>query len=291
MTKKILKVSEGKTFTQAMEELVGTKNVLKAKVVSLIRDKETNEDVLLLKFANNKGEVLIKRSKMGVVASKSSLVRLVGKELLFVVDSVVDGVVYGDRTEVETLELKAAHEELVEGLETEATILGFSDKGAFVGVGELRGLMANENFSDNSLVVHVHDVGDKVKVRLLEFDSETGYKFEAVEKHIQQENEGFNSLAKNQTVLGVVTNVETWGMFVRIRKGVDVLCSLPEDEVVEVGMEAVLRLTVIDEENRKLRGKAIRVTSKAEEDKEIDEFVNNLKKSEDHELEYVELNF
>ena len=67
-----------------------------------------------------------------------------------------------------------------------------------------------------------------------------------------------NSFEKNQIVLGVVRNIQPFGVFVQIAPNLDALCS-PDIAEIEEDMKVSVRITKVDKAAGRVRAKILNI--------------------------------
>lgn len=269
-------------FALQMKDLVGTTQVVGGIVDSLIMKDQTKgieEDVLLVRLKG--GYMRVERSKMGRQSSKGSLAHYVGKKIFLQIDRVEEETsdVYGTHELVEEKRIENFKRKY-EGETVEAKIIRFINGGALLEFEGMIGILYDNEFSQDFVSVNqVHKLGDTIEVVVK--STERGVSYTASTPYVLGDGEGVRAYSRGDIATGRISGVQTWGMFVNIAPGVDVLCSIPMEEDVEEGMEAVVRLTVVEPEERKVRGKVIRVQAPyVDEHLEVPDFLKNLEFSD-----------
>jgi len=243
-------------FEKAMKE----KKVLKGLVKIVQHDEELGTDVLILDLDGVKG--VIKREEVDLEVNWKSLVGFVGREVSFVVQEVdkEKGVVYCSRKEAQKLKRDEIVERLREGEMFNAQVIKILRYGAYVEIEGVTGLLKNVDFAeDYTTVGDVLKVGDTVNVRLKKISANNRLIFEAVEKYKNPTIMSFDTFQRDQVVLGVVRNVKPWGVYVCIAPGIDALCPIPGTGEIEEGMKVSFRITQVRPEEKRIRGKIVRI--------------------------------
>lgn len=240
---------------------LNSKETLTGVVKMIQRDDELDTDILILDLP---GEVkgIITREELDADVNWKSLVNFVGKEVYFKVLSVDEqnGIVYCSRKAAQQ-EIKA---EIVERLKNgevfDAEIINILRYGAYVDINGITGLLKNVDFSvDHTTVGDVFKVGDKVKVKLKKISANGRIVFEANEKYQSPTIMNFDIFKRDQVVLGTIRNIKPFGVYVCIAPNLDALCPLPPFGNIEEGMKVSMRITRVMPEERRIRGKILKV--------------------------------
>lgn len=247
---------EIKKYKKAMED----KKVLRGLVVLTQHDEELDTEILLMDLEGIKG--IIKREEVDYQMDWNSLVRFVGQEIYFTVKEIDEEneTIYCSRKEAQEI----MEEEIIERLKNaeifEATITGIVRYGAYVEIEGIYAILRNIDFSDDYVKVgDVLGVGDKVKVRLQNVSENNRLRVEAVEKYELKTVMNFDAFERDQVVLGVVNGIKPWGAYVTIAPGLDALCPIPLTGEIEEGTKVSFRITQVQEDKERVRGKIIRI--------------------------------
>lgn len=144
-----------------------------------------------------------------------------------------DGTVYISRAACEDehrREILAEIKELPDGFL--GNVVKVTDSAAYLVYRGVLMILRNRDFStDYTPVNMVKKKGDKILVKF-QHESRRGRIFvEPVEKYTAPENPKIEqAFQRGQRVTGVVTGVSSFGLFVRIAPGLDMLCRIPEQE-------------------------------------------------------------
>lgn len=109
-------------------------------------------------------------------------------------------------------------------------------------------------------------VGQNVPAKIMELDSEK----ETIKVSIKEAKEDpyreeVNSLSRGESILGEVTGVQEYGVFVRIRSGLNALCPFPNwsNFSPQVGDKYVVKINNINKAERKISANIMRQIFKA----------------------------
>lgn len=243
-------------YIKAMED----KKILKGLVVLTQHDEKLETEILLMDLEGVKG--VITRDEVDYQVEWKSLVRFVGQEIYYTVKEVdvENNIVYCSRKEAQELMEEGIIERLKNGEIFEATITGIVRYGAYVDINGIYALLRNVDFSDDHVKVgDVLKVGDKIRVRLQYVSENNRLRVEAVEKYELKTIMNFDAFERDQVVLGVVNGVKPWGAYVTIAPGLDALCPIPPIGEIEEGTKVSFRITQVQKDNERIRGKIVRI--------------------------------
>lgn len=244
----------------AFEKAKNEKTIMKGVVKVVQYDNDLNTDVLIMDLNGVKGVVV--RDEVDLEVNWKSLVGFIGREISFVVKEVdaEKGVVYCSRKDAQALQKESIVERLREGEVFNAQVINILKYGAYVEIEGVTGLLKNVDFAeDYTTIGEVLKVGDTVNVKLKKISANNRLIFEAVEKYKNSTIMGFDMFQRDQVVLGVVRNVKPWGVYVCIAPGIDALCPIPGTGEVEEGMKVSFRITQVRPEEKRVRGKIVRI--------------------------------
>lgn len=247
-----------KAFEKAMEE----KKVMKGTIKLVQFDKELNTDILGMDLDGVKAVIV--REEVDVDLNWRSLVNFLGREVHYTIKSIdlENGIVYCSRKEAQQLTKDGVVKRLEEGEVANGQIINILKYGAYVEIDGVTGLLKNQDFADDYTAIgDVKKIGEKINIRLRKVSESGRLLFEAVEKHSDPTIMGIDMFERDQIVFGMIRNVKPWGVFVRIAPNLDALCSIPPTGEIEEGMKVSFRITQVDEEQGRVRGKILRVLS------------------------------
>lgn len=258
-----------KTLEQ-FKELFETGKEFKELVRMTQHDEDLKEDILLLN-SDSKVFVVVPRSEVELFNFKGTLTNFVGHNFVFRVIEIDEenNRVICSRKSV----LQSRLDELVYRLENGETIKAkinkFVDFGAYLRYKGVSMLLQNRDFSEDlASVSEIHKIGDTIEVK---FKRLTGSKnggrlvVEAVEKHKLDSVFSLEGFEPNQVTLGEIRGIKPFGVFVKIGPGSDALCPVPDFEI-EMDQRVLFRITQVDQEKGRVRGKIVRLIQDQEED-------------------------
>lgn len=248
-----------KNFAQ-FEKFMKEGTIQKGIVKVVQRDQELETDLLVLDLNGVKG--IIVRDELDLEVNWKSLVGFIGREVSFVVKEIDTdkGVVICSRRDAQAVLKESIIERLREGEVFNAQVINILRYGAYVEIEGVTGLLKNVDFAeDYTSIGEVLKVGDSVNVKLRKISSNDRLIFEAIEKYKNPTIMGFEMFEPNQVVLGVVRNVKPFGVYVCIAPGIDALCPIPGTGEIEEGMKVSFRITQVRPEEKRVRGKIVRI--------------------------------
>lgn len=241
-------------------EKIENGEILKGVVTIAQFSDEHDCDILTLDLDGIRG--VIKREDVDYQVEWKSLVGFVGKEIYFTVIGVDEETqtVYCSRKNAQ----EKMYPDVLERLKTqevvEGEISGHLNYGAYIDIDGIYALMKNADFSlDHVAVKDVLSQGSTIKVKLLRVSENGRIAVEAAEKHQIDTIRRFDTFEKDQVILGVVNGVKPWGAYVTIAPGIDALCPIPPVGEIEEGVRVSFRITQVREDEKKVRGKILRI--------------------------------
>lgn len=245
-------------YQQAIDEQAMQKGMV--KLVQYDKDLET--DILGLDLDGVK--CIIKRDEIDDVVKWRSLAGFLGREIDYIIQSIDEekGVLYASRKAAQAIRRPSIIEQLEEGEVVQAQIINLLKYGAYVEYEGVTGLLKNQDFAaDHTAVSDVKKMGETVSVRLRKVSENGRLLFEAEEKYANPTIMSFDMFERDQIVFGSIRNVKSWGVFVRIAPNLDALCPIPPTTEIEEGMKVSFRITQVDTDKARIRGKILRVLS------------------------------
>lgn len=201
---------------------------------------------------------------------RQTLVPLMGRVVPFTIigiDTDKGQVICSRRKAQEIIKLKM-FQDLIDRKVFEGRIINFTRYGAYVEVNGISGLLKNSDFStDHSEVSERYAVGDAVTVRCKEIGQTGKISWETLEKFTRSEPLEYD-FEVDTVVLGTVVNIRVFergvGVFVRIGKGLDALCPMPQDREVELETRVSVKISSIEPGATptaapRVRGKIVRI--------------------------------
>lgn len=210
--------------------------------------------------------IYIPREDLEYKPATGSLVRFVGEPLNFVIKEIDEEneIVIGSRREVDTLFRDRLADQMADGEPRKAVIQTLLRFGAYVTIDGHSTLLRNQDFStDYTAVRDVHQVGDVIEVKLVEYTEDKNLNIEAAEKFYNKDVAlALEDLEEGQPILGTVQDItfleEGHAVFTRIAPGVDAISPTPENIDINVGDTVIFMLTQLNPEENRIRGYIMR---------------------------------
>lgn len=254
---------------EQLEKAMANQEILKGKIKLVQHSDEYDTDILLVDY--NGVKAIITRENFDVRVRKESLVKYVGANIKFVITDITeDGVLLCSRRIVKEYERDLLIEKLEKGEEFEGKIVHILKFGAYLNVKGVLVVLKNMDFADDHTTVNdVHKEGDIIKVKLQKVTSTKKILVQAVEKYCNPTAINFDTFKPQQVVFGRIKTIKPFGCFVCIAPNLDALAPVPElpDGEVEEGTSVLLKISKVDSENQKIRGKVVRIV---EDDSDFD---------------------
>lgn len=253
------------------QKLLETGKEFKELVRLTQHDEKTGEDILLLN-SDSRVFVVVPRSELEIYDFRGTLTTYVGKNYVFVVKEIdtENNRIICSRKDVLQNRLGEIAYRMENGETVEAKIVKFVRFGAYLRYKGISMLLQNKDFSEDlETVEEVHEIGDSIQVKLRRVTDGGRLIVEAVEKHKLDSVFTLDEFEPNQVTLGEVRGIKPFGVFVKIGPGLDALCPMPDFEI-ETSQRVLFRITQVDREQGRVRGKIVRLVNDIEdEDEEI----------------------
>lgn len=213
--------------------------------------------------------VIIMDREADTEENHGSLVRLMRRTIPFVVIRVDENVVFGSRKLAqEKLKLKMV-QEIADGKSFSGLVVGLAPYGAYVEVNGVTGLLRNKDATlDHSELSEHLKVGDPIEVKCRDMTPTGRINWVSQQKFSRSAPMELD-FEEDTIVSGTVTSITSFknstgvGVFVRVSKGVDALCAMPEFEVFQGQQVAVRILRITRDPGKpnaapKVRGRIVR---------------------------------
>lgn len=255
--------------TATLEKYQGFKaeeKALTATIRMTKHDATLGQDVLMLDFDGV--TAYVPRDEYDLRNITTSFVPYVGRKIRVMVKEVrEDGLVICSRKMIQEKNRADLVQQLADGSSVVATITKFVKFGAYVSVNGVSFLLQNENFADDyTSISEVKQIGDEVEIKLLRVSQNGNLFAEATEKHKSDTVVNLDMFERDQVVVGTIRNIKPFGAFVCIAPNLDALCPVPEEEEIETGSKVQFRITKVDKEEGRVRGKILRVLPQEQEE-------------------------
>lgn len=241
------------------EDALKNNKILKAKGKIARFNEDTNQEILILNLKN--ATLVIPSEEMDLEKKWDRLNGFIGRDLKFVVTQIKDNYILCSRKKAQQILIPKLIEDLKRGNIFPARIVNPQKYGAYVEVDNvLTGIMKNSDFAENHITVkEVLQKGDIVNVRLKKLTNNGKVNFEAVEKYKPKTMIDISNFQIDDIVEGKLKTIQPDKCFVNIAPGVDALCSIPIIGDLYEDMSVVIKISKLDENTQKVRGKIIEV--------------------------------
>lgn len=256
---------EGETVLQAVGRAAKTHPEL-VNTDKNSRDRSVNPEGDAVIVEHDGALVFIPREELEYKPATGSLARFIGVPLSFVIKEVDEEneLIIGTRQELDTLLRDRLASEMEDGEPRKAIIQTLLRFGAYVTIDGHSTLLRNQDFStDYTAVRDVHQVGDEIEVKLVEYTEDKNLNIEAAEKFYNKDVAlALDDLEEGQPILGTVQDItfleEGHAVFTRIAPGVDAISPTPENIDINVGDKVIFMLTQLNPEENRVRGYIMR---------------------------------
>lgn len=152
------------------------------------------------------------------------------------------------------------HKDVEEGAITKAKILRVEGDQLVVLVGGILTTIKSREASHLFLtdLRKEYKVNQLITVKIIDLDKEKKL-LQVSAKQVKEEPYTFakRELERNQNVIGRVTGVEPYGIFVRLNIGVDLMCPFLANEEVFLGDKVLVRISNFDDTKKQVRGRIV----------------------------------
>lgn len=232
-------------------------------------DEKSGEDILLLN-SDSRVFVVVPRSEVELYDYRGTLTSFVGKNYVFVVKEIdeANNKVVCSRKSVLQNRMEELAYRMEKGETVSAKIVKFVRFGAYLRYKGVSMLLQNKDFSEDlETVEEVHQLGDTIEVKLRRVTDGGRLIVEAAEKHKMDSVFTLDEFEPNQVTLGEIRGIKPFGVFVKIGPGLDALCPMPDFEI-ETSQRVLFRITQVNREQGRVRGKIVRLVNDIDEDEE-----------------------
>ena len=226
-------------------------------------DEELASDVVKVEVSGI--PVVITREELGCTPHNLPLMRYVGETIQFqlIEANEANGLVMGSAKKIKEKEFDKLYHELKEGKQFQAKVTKILRYGAYCVIGDISVQMLNKDFAeDHTTIGDVLEIGDTIDVRFKRITENKNLRVEPLVRYKNGVSVSLTELEPNQVVLGTVRSVKKWGIFVRIAPNLDALCSIPSHLAVREGDKVSFRITQVLKEEKRVRGKIVRLIKK-----------------------------
>ena len=244
----------------AIANMIQQEVALTGIVLASQYDEELASDVVKVEVSGI--PVVITREELGCTPHNLPLMRYVGETIQFqlIEANEANGLVMGSAKKIKEKEFDKLYHELKEGKQFQAKVTKILRYGAYCVIGDISVQMLNKDFAeDHTTIGDVLEIGDTIDVRFNRITENKNLRVEPLVRYKNGVSVSLTELEPNQVVLGTVRSVKKWGIFVRIAPNLDALCSIPSHLAVREGDKVSFRITQVLKEEKRVRGKIVRL--------------------------------
>lgn len=237
-----------------MENLVLKKGLVRMTYM----DTQLGEEVLAIESRDvqtkEMKKVIIPKSE---VSNNTNLLDLVGKLVDYV--ELENGL--GSMTKAMPQKRKALLDEFNEGKLLSARITKILRWGANLSINGVACIIRNCDFaSDYTTIKDVYSEGDIIDgLKFRKISVNDRISVEKFEKYKSDTFVDLSQIEEGNIILGTIRNVKPFGCFVAVANNIDALCPIPLNAEIEEGMKVKCRLSIVDFEESKIRGKILSI--------------------------------
>jgi len=248
-----------KDVLKKMKEDQKNKTILTGIIKVAQVNREEDKEELIVDINGIRG--VIPKEEIDIEFSFKSLIAFVGTTVKFVIKSVPKDKDYVicSRAMAQAILAPEILSKLEDGEFFDGRIINILPYGAYVDIDGIVGLLKNTDFAeDYTAIKDMYHIGNAIKVKMKGRSSNDKLLFEAVTKYVSPTVVTRESLEPGQIVLGVIRNIQPWGVFVNIAPNLDALvdsefADVQEDQKVSVRIKSVKQ----DADKFKVRGKIV----------------------------------
>ena len=180
-------------------------------------------------------EVFIKREDAVLYAYSDSLSKLVGDKVKFCITEIEEygtknEKIWGSMKEAKKVLVAPVMERLLRGEVCTGTVWNAVSYGAYIVVGDVRGLMKNTDFTDDDGEIRwFYRRGDKIRVKYKKTSEKGQIYFLPEEKKKGVSAVSIDNVKPDMVMAGKIVNSYPDRVYVNVLPGVDVLCFCPEN--------------------------------------------------------------
>lgn len=245
---------------KTLDALIKKNKILRGKITSAVKADNFLDDYLVLDWDGL--NVNVPREELDIIPVKGILDKWVGHVRYFVITGydLETGAIYGSFKKYKEAKRDETLKRLKdEGKPVSATITRIFEWGAFLTYEKTTLALSNSHWaSDYSTIGEYLKVGDKVRVKYLDTDEQGLIQVESVTKFEEGKIEDISFLKPRDVLIGRVRSVRYDRVYVKVARGIDVLCPIPPEEWCEepsAGDLVAVRLTQVHPTELRLRGK------------------------------------
>lgn len=230
-------------------------------VVKMSRKGSSGEEELVVQTKEINCLCTIPSEEIDYEFKFKSLMTFIGSTVYFTVKSIDEKnkTFVGSRADAQRIMAPDIIGKLEDGECFDGKIINILPYGAYVDIKGVVGLLKNVDFAeDYTTIKEMHKLGDTIKIKMKGRSKNNKILFEAVKKYVNPNSLKKEDLAPGQMIIGVIRNIQPWGIFVNILPNLDALADteiedLHEDDKVKMLIKSVKQ----DGDKFKVHGKII----------------------------------
>lgn len=153
---------------------------------------------------------------------------------------------------------------LIEEMKSGKTFKGIISRlvyfGAYLNIDDTPVMIRNSDFAcDYTKISDIYQEGDLMAVKLLKVAHNGKIYVQAAKKYESGSKINIEDFKPHTVVQGLVRNVKSWACFVNIAPNLDAICPVPTYFKIKEGMRVAFRINQVRIEDRRVRGKIIKV--------------------------------
>lgn len=233
-----------------------SREVCKGVVKAVLKDRETDEEMLVLDLEGFQG--IVKKDEVDAELNISSLTNFVGREIGYVVKCIneKEKKIFLSRKDAQLKTRDSIIGRLKDGEAFTAQIINILPHGAYVEIDGVTGLLKNTDFAEDfTTISEKHSQGDRIDVKLRKTSSNGLMLFEATKKYCDSAAINPDTIEKGQVILGRIRSIKPFGIFVNVAPYLDVLCSA---EIEEYEEDKRVQIRIEDIQDKPFNGKMVK---------------------------------
>ena len=239
-----------------IEKVINEKKILSGKVIVAKRSKLGNKGFVILDCDGTK--VKIYNDEVEKLRSINSINDLLGTEMPFIVTGSNENYVLGSNKQANYILTIDVREKIESGEVMQGIIINIIKAGAYINVDGVVVFLKNTDFSlDCTICLDVLRIGDLIEVKFIRKSSNGTIMVEAVNKHQSGNLIKFEDLYEKADYVAVIMASKPFGYFVSVGP-TQVLCSTDKKIIFEEGDKCIIRITKIDPETKRCRGRILK---------------------------------
>lgn len=245
----------------SLQQCIDNGVILNGKIIAFEYDEYIKSEVLIIDLSDIKA--VIPREEIDFKDNGKSLKHYLRRKVKYIITEIGENdIVYCSRKKVKEYE----RDQLIKVMNQEDCVLKgkithIENFGAYLSIKGVSVTLKNSDFAeDYTAVGDVMKRGDKIEVKLLKVTDSKKILVEAVNKYKNPIDVNFDDFYEGMIIQGKVKSIKNWGCYVSVATNLDALAPNPDEDIwIEVGNYVKFEIKKIDEENRRIRGKILKV--------------------------------